>query len=190
MRESGPAGAVDLRTRVGSVTLENPVMTASGTSGHGAELAAIWTSPASARGGQVPVGGGLGWQPGAAVGPPRDRRRDAQQRGLQNPGVERWLASELPALARTGARVVASIWGFTADRYGQAARSIADAIRDVAPGSSPAGAIVAVEANISCPNIEDRRRMFAHSAAVSHEPSGPRSTASAGRALWAKIART
>lgn len=40
MRERGPAGAVDLRTRVGSVTLENPVMTASGTSGHGAELAA------------------------------------------------------------------------------------------------------------------------------------------------------
>ena len=30
--------AVDLRTRVGEVTLANPVMTASGTAGHGAEL--------------------------------------------------------------------------------------------------------------------------------------------------------
>ena len=33
------AAAVDLRTTVGSVTLPNPVMTASGTAGHGAELA-------------------------------------------------------------------------------------------------------------------------------------------------------
>ena len=31
-------GDVDLRTRIGSVVLPNPVMTASGTSGHAAEL--------------------------------------------------------------------------------------------------------------------------------------------------------
>ena len=33
--------------------------------------------------------------------------------GLQNPGVEAWLEHELPTLAAAGARVVASIWGFS-----------------------------------------------------------------------------
>ncbi len=189
MRERGPAGAVDLRTRVGSVTLENPVMTASGTSGHGAELAAyldlsrlgavvvkslsaeVWAGNPAPRLVPLEIAGGM-----------------LNSVGLQNPGVERWLASELPALARTGARVVASIWGFTAESFGQAARSIADAIRDVAPGSSPARAIVAVEANISCPNIEDRRRMFAHSASGVHDAVGAAVDGLGGLApLWAKM---
>ena len=145
--------AVDLRTRVGSVPLANPVMTASGTAGHGAELAAFvdlaalgavvvksvsadpWSGNPSPR--LYPLEGGM-----------------LNSVGLQNPGMAAWLRHELPALAATGATVVASIWGFSADQYHQAAA----AIRAAAPTS-----VVAVEANISCPNVEDRRRMFAHS---------------------------
>ena len=41
--------------------------------------------------------------------------------GLQNPGLTAWLADELPALVATGASVVASIWGFRAEDYRQAA---------------------------------------------------------------------
>src|SRR5260370_13680206 len=79
--------------------------------------------------------------------------------GLQNGGVEHWLASELPPLAATGARVVASLWGFTVDDYAKGATMLADA-----PAS-----VVAVEVNVSCPNVEDRSRMFAHSATATAE---------------------
>ena len=46
MSQGGARRPVDLTTTVGSVVLPNPVLTASGTAGHGAELAdATSTSP-------------------------------------------------------------------------------------------------------------------------------------------------
>ena len=46
-------------------------------------------------------------------------------------------------------------------------------------------AVVAVEVNLSCPNVEDRRRMFAHSAAATAEAMA--ATAACGRPRWAKL---
>ncbi len=144
-----------MRTSIGGVELPNPVMTASGTAGHGAELAAYMDLAAL---GAVVVKS-VSAEPWDGNPAPRLLPLTAatgmlNSVGLQNPGVNEWLSGELPALARTGARVVASIWGFTADQFRLASAAIAKA--------SPA-AVVAVEANISCPNIEDRRQMFAHS---------------------------
>ena len=94
--------------------------------------------------------------------------------GLQNPGVEVWRRDELPALFNTGARVVASIWGRSVDDYREAARQVAGA-----PG------VVAVEVNVSCPNLESRGDMFAHS------PHSTMAVIDAARAaelpLWAKL---
>jgi dihydroorotate dehydrogenase (NAD+) catalytic subunit len=56
-------------------------------------------------------------------------------------------------LHATGARVIASIWGRTTDDFAEAAAVIASA-RD---------SLVALEVNVSCPNLGDRARMFAHS---------------------------
>jgi dihydroorotate dehydrogenase (NAD+) catalytic subunit len=94
------------------------------------------------------------------------------------------LQHSLPALSALGARVVVSIWGFTAEDYGRAAKAVAAGV-----GGAAGSAIVAVEANISCPNVEDRRRMFAHScpgtsAAVGAAASG---LAGSGLPLWAKL---
>lgn len=61
--------------------------------------------------------------------------------GLQGPGVEAWLADDLPALIETGATVVASIWGRTVDDYRRAAEAMA-----AAPSQ-----VVAVEVNLSLP---------------------------------------
>jgi dihydroorotate dehydrogenase (NAD+) catalytic subunit len=94
--------------------------------------------------------------------------------GLQNPGVEAWVEHELPELRATGARVVASIWGFTVETYEKAASMLAGV-----PG------LLAVEVNVSCPNVEDRRRMFAHSAAATAEVI--EATAAAGLPRWAKL---
>ena len=163
---------VDLRTRIGDVPLANPVMTASGTSGHGSELAAF-VDLASL--GAVVVKS-VSAQPWAGNPAPRLHPVDGgmlNSVGLQNPGLTTWLAEELPPLAATGATVVASIWGFTAGQYGQAASALRAARQHRRPDRGADGdgrergraidAVVAVEANISCPNIEDRRQMFAHS---------------------------
>ena len=96
--------------------------------------------------------------------------------GLQGPGVEAWLEDELPALVAAGARVVASIWGRTVEDYEKAA----DAARRRARP-----AVVAVEVNLCCPNLEDGRRMFAHRRR--RHRGGVAATAGCGRPRWAKL---
>jgi dihydroorotate dehydrogenase (NAD+) catalytic subunit len=163
----------DLRTRVGSVELPNPVMTASGTAGHGAELARAFDM---SRLGAVVVKS-LSAEPWAGNPSPRLHPVPAgmlNSVGLQNPGVEAWLEHELPALQAAGARVVASIWGFTVEAYEKAAAMLAGV-----------GGLLAVEVNVSCPNVEDRRRMFAHSPAATAEAL--EATAASGLPRWAKL---
>jgi dihydroorotate dehydrogenase (NAD+) catalytic subunit len=164
----------DMTTAVGSVRLANPVMTASGTAGHGAELARYFDLSSL---GAVVVKS-LSAEPWAGNPSPRVTEVDAgmlNSVGLQNPGVEAWLEGELPPLLATGARVVASIWGFTVEAYEKAAAALAGAPPEV----------VAVEVNLSCPNIESRRAMFAHSPALTAEAMA--ATAGCGRPRWAKL---
>ncbi len=130
-------------------------MTAAGTAGHGAELARYfdlasigavvvkslsatsWPGNPSPR--LCPVPGGM-----------------LNSVGLQGPGVAGWAREELPRLEACGARVVVSLWGRRLAEFGAAARMLAGVARE-------SSAIVAVELNVSCPNLEDRRRIFAHS---------------------------
>jgi dihydroorotate dehydrogenase (NAD+) catalytic subunit len=80
---------------------------------------------------------------------------------------------------------VASIWGFSADEYRRAGSALRHAVESGRPGT---GALVAVEANISCPNVEDRRRMFAHSRHGVGEAVAAAASGLAGRLpLWAKL---
>jgi len=149
-------------------------MTASGTSGHGAELGRSFDL--SERGAVVVKS--LSAEPWAGNPAPRVTEVDAgmlNSVGLQNPGVEAWLEDELPALLATGARVVASIWGFTVEAYAKAASALAAAPPEV----------VAVEVNLSCPNVESRRSMFAHSPALIAEAMA--ATAGCNRPRWAKL---
>jgi dihydroorotate dehydrogenase (NAD+) catalytic subunit len=94
--------------------------------------------------------------------------------GLQGPGVAAWLDDELPALNDRGARVVASIWGQHVDDYARAAELLVGA-----PG------VVAVEVNVSCPNVDDRSRMFAHSTRATAEAVA--ATEACGLPRWAKL---
>lgn len=167
-------GAVDLRTQVGSVELPNPILTASGTAGHGAELGAY--TPLGELGAVVVKS--LSAEPWAGNPAPRlfpVAGGMLNSVGLQNPGVEAWRRDELPALEAAGARVVASIWGFSTEDY----KAAADALATCGPS------VVAVEVNLSCPNVEDRRRMFAHDPARAGEAMA--ATAGCGRPRWAKL---
>lgn len=168
------AGDVDLATSIGSLVLPNPVMTASGTSGHGAELGSYLDLGSL---GAVVV---KSLSAGAWEGNPPPRVHETvggmlNSVGLQGPGVEAWLAHDLPALVAAGARVVASIWGRSVAEYEAAARLLADA-----PAS-----VIAVEVNLSCPNTEAARDLFAHSEAATHDAMA--ATAVCDRPRWAKL---
>lgn len=173
--ESTPRPSLlDQRVRVGSVELRNPVMTASGTVGYGDELARLMDL--SALGAVVVKSlASFEW-----AGNPAPRLHPTPQGminavGLQGPGVSAWLRRGLPELLETGATVVASIWGRTVEEYRVAAELLADA----------PDAVVAVEINLSCPNLEGRGDIFAHDPARSAEVVA--ATAGCGRPRWAKL---
>jgi dihydroorotate dehydrogenase (NAD+) catalytic subunit len=165
---------MDLRTRVGSVELPNPVMTASGTAGHGAEFQSFFDL-ADLGAHVVKSLAAFEWEgnPAPRVHPAGAGMINAV--GLQGPGVIAWLANDLPALVATGARVVASIWGRSVDEYRRAAELLAGAPSNV----------VAVEVNLSCPNLEGRRGIFAHDPELSAEVI--KVAAVCGRPRWAKL---
>jgi dihydroorotate dehydrogenase (NAD+) catalytic subunit len=162
-----------LATTVGSVVLPNPVMTASGTSGHGAELDAYF--PLRDLGAVVVKS--LAAEPWP--GNPAPRLHPAgtgmlNSVGLQGPGVQAWRDEHLAALVRGGARVVASIWGRTVDDYAKATAMLAGA------------EVVAVEVNLSCPNVEARSAIFAHSPKATADAVAA-VIAEAGAPVWAKL---
>jgi dihydroorotate dehydrogenase (NAD+) catalytic subunit len=70
--------------------------------------------------------------------------------GLQGPGIDAFLAEDLPWLVSQKARVIVSIAGETVEEYATLARKVRSA-----PGIS------ALEVNISCPNVENRGMVFA-----------------------------
>lgn len=165
---------VDPRVWVGSVELRGPVMTASGTAGYGTELAEVLDL---AQVGAVVTKSlaAFGW-----AGNPAPRLHPTTQGmlnavGLQGPGVEVWLDEVLPELLATGATVVASIWGRTVEEY----RAAADLLATAPPG------VVAVEVNLSCPNLEGRSAMFAHDPQMS--AAVIEATAGCARPRWAKL---
>jgi dihydroorotate dehydrogenase (NAD+) catalytic subunit len=165
---------VDTRVRVGSVELRSPVMTASGTAGYGDELSAY--VDLSALGAVVTKSiAAYEWagNPGPRVHATPLGMINAV--GLQGPGVAAWLDHHLPSLLRTGATVVCSIWGRSVDDYRAAAEALAGAPPEV----------VAVEVNLSCPNLEGRGSIFAHDAELSAAVIA--ATAGCGRPRWAKL---
>jgi dihydroorotate dehydrogenase (NAD+) catalytic subunit len=158
-------------------------MTAAGTSGHGAELGAYFDL--SALGAVVVKSlASFEWagNPSPRVCPVPGGMLNSV--GLQGPGLDAWIADELPALAASGARVVVSIWGRTVDDFAEAAERLAR-LASATDDNEAARAIVAVEVNVSCPNLEDRSRMFAHSPAAT--AAAVAAARGAGYPMWAKL---
>lgn len=165
---------VDLSTSVGSVALGSPVLTAAGTAGHGAELAA-YLDLSSLGAVVVKSLAPYPWEGNPAVRVHQTPSGMINSVGLQGPGVEAWLADDLPSLEAAGATVVVSIWGGTVADYAAAA----EMLRGVSD------AVVAVEVNISCPNTEHGNELFAHDAAMTEDVVA--ATAGCGLPRWAKL---
>jgi len=131
----------DLTVRLGRLQLPNPILVASGTFGYGREMAGL--VDLSNLGGVVPKT--ITPQPRRGNVPWRTVETSAgllNSIGLDNDGVDAFLANQLPWLLACGAPVVVSIAGATIDEFvGLAARL------ETVPG------IAALELNISCPNV-------------------------------------
>ncbi len=143
------AADVDLTTVLADAHLANPVMTASGCAAAGRELQQFFDVS----------------QLGAVVtksvmrdprsGRPTPRMAETPSGmlnsiGLQGPGIDGFLARDLPWLLQHDARPIVSIAGTSLAEYAELARRV---------GNTPG--VAAVEVNISCPNVEDRGTVFA-----------------------------
>jgi dihydroorotate dehydrogenase (NAD+) catalytic subunit len=160
----------------GGVSARNPVFLASGTAGHGAELAPYM--PLDKLGGIVVKS----LSAGAWAGNPAPRVHPASSGmlnsvGLQGDGVAHWAQHDLPQLEDVGANVVASIWGRSVADYAAAA----ELLRPVSDR------LLAVEVNLSCPNLEGRSAIFAHDADLSAQVVTVVRAELPSSALWAKL---
>ncbi|MEA2498653.1 MAG: dihydroorotate dehydrogenase catalytic subunit [Actinomycetota bacterium] len=141
-----------LAMKLGSVELRNPVLVASGTFGAGRE-ASQFVDLAKLGGIIVKSTTLVPWK-----GKPTPRMCETPSGmlnaiGIQNKGIDHFLAEDLPWLLKKKASVFASIAGNTVEEFVR----VADKLRTGGRG------IAAVEVNISCPNLEDRNNMFSHS---------------------------
>jgi dihydroorotate dehydrogenase (NAD+) catalytic subunit len=140
---------VDMSTTLGNAWFPSPIFTASGCASSGKELAQFF--PLKDIGAVVTK---------SVMTKPRHGRPTPRMAetpsgmlnsiGLQGPGIDAFLASDVPWLLEQKARVIVSIAGETIEEYSTLARKL----RSIS-------GISAVEVNISCPNVENRGLVFA-----------------------------
>jgi dihydroorotate dehydrogenase (NAD+) catalytic subunit len=142
MTDSAISTISDLKTNLGGLELQNPVMTASGTFGYAREFEQLVDLN---RIGAIIVKG-LSLKPAKGNPPPRIVETPCGMLnaiGLENVGIEAFIKEKLPLLQRLVPPIVANIYGKLEDEYMQ----LAARIDDIA-------GIAGVEVNISCPNVK------------------------------------
>jgi dihydroorotate dehydrogenase (NAD+) catalytic subunit len=134
---------MDLSVQIGSLTLKNPLIAASGCFGYGVEYAD--TFDISTLGGIATKGLFLAEREGHP--PPRVVETPAGMLnaiGLQGIGVHRFIEEKLPELRARNATVIVNVCGSSLDEYVEVSRVVSDA-----------EGVAAIELNISCPNIKE-----------------------------------
>jgi dihydroorotate dehydrogenase (NAD+) catalytic subunit len=140
---------VDFSTTIANAWFPSPIFTASGCASSGRELAQFF--PLHDIGGVVTKS----VMNKARAGRPTPRMAETASGmlnsiGLQGPGIDAFIAKDIPYLIEQRARIIVSIAGETVEEYSTLSRKL----RSVA-------GISAVEVNISCPNVENRGLVFA-----------------------------
>jgi len=141
--------ALDFSTKIGSKRFSNPIFTASGCASSGQELSQFFSLTEI---GAI-VTKSIMTKP--RTGRPTPRMAETPSGmlnsiGLQGPGIDAFLETDIPWLVANQVKIIVSIAGETVDEYGVLARRLR-----AVPGIS------AVEVNISCPNVENRGQVFA-----------------------------
>ncbi len=134
---------MDLETEVAGLRFKNPVLTASGTFGYGREAAELYDL---ALLGGVMVKG-VSREPWPGNAPTRIARAPGGMLnaiGLQNPGLDHFLAVDLPFLRQYDTQVIVNVVGHDEEGFLAVVRGV-----DGQEG------VAAIELNISCPNVAD-----------------------------------
>jgi dihydroorotate dehydrogenase (NAD+) catalytic subunit len=140
---------IDFSTTIANTWFPAPTFTASGCASSGRELAQFF--PLREMGGIVTKSVMSKPRPGRPT--PRMAETPSgmlNSIGLQGPGIDAFLAKDVPYLTEQKARIIVSIAGETVEEYSTLARKL----RSVS-------GISAIEVNISCPNVESRGQVFA-----------------------------
>ncbi len=148
---------MDLSVRIGSLTLKNPLIAASGCFGYGVEYAD--TIDLSTLGAVAVKGLFLSEREGHPE--PRVVETPAGMLnaiGLQGIGVRRFVDEKMPELRARGATVIVNVCGTTIDEYVEVSRILSDA-----------EGVGAIELNISCPNIKEGGIQFGCSLTGTHD---------------------
>lgn len=138
----------DLTTRIGKLELDNPLMSASGTFGSGAEFEPFFDP------GRLGAIVAKTVTPGPREGNPPPRTCETPSGllnsiGLAGQGIESFLKNELPAMTRYGTRIVVNIAGDGPDEY-QALAELLSSRQEVH----------GIELNVSCPNVSSGGEAF------------------------------
>ena len=124
------------------VTLKNPVMTASGTFGSGAEFSEF--VDLNKLGAVVTKGvANVPW-----TGNPTPRVAEVyggmlNAVGLQNPGIDLFCERDIPFLKQYDTKIIVNVCGHSAEEYVEVVERLADEPIDM------------MEINISCPNVKE-----------------------------------
>ncbi len=164
----------DLRVRIGSLELSNPILAASGTFGYGVEFAHL--IDLNGLGGIVTKG--LSPQPMAGAPGPRLAETASgmvNAVGLQNIGVRAFVAEKLPALREYQTAVIANVFGSSFREY-----------LEVIEVLEQAEGVAGYELNISCPNTDSGGREFGVDPKVTARLVGEARKV-AKRPLWVKL---
>ncbi|PWF99689.1 dihydroorotate dehydrogenase [Levilactobacillus bambusae] len=131
-----------IKTQIAGITLNNPIMPASGTAGFGEELSSVMDL--SELGAFVTKSTTLEpWTGNAKPVVAETTGGWLNAVGLKNPGVQAVMNEKLPGLAEKGVPAVASVAGKTVEEY------VAVAVQ-----LSSAPNVAWLELNISCPNVK------------------------------------
>lgn len=138
----------DLAVRIGPLALRNPLLSASGTFGHGLEMQHF--CPPAAVGGLVSKTVTL--RPRAGNRAPRVCETEAgflNSIGLENRGIDAYLAEVLPTVADADTVIVTNIGGESLPEFVELARRLEERPE-----------VDALEVNLSCPNVQGGKLVF------------------------------
>lgn len=139
----------DTTVELSGVKLDNPIIPASGTFGFGREFAEFYNLDCL---GAISI---KGTTRDARFGNPTPRIAECtagliNSVGLQNPGIDKVIAEELPALRQIFHKpIVANISGFSLDEYEECCAKI-----------DKEEQVEIIEVNVSCPNVHNGGMSF------------------------------
>ena len=149
---------VNMKVNLSGLQLDNPVIPASGTFGYGYEFAELY---------DINIQGSFsfkGTTKEPRFGNPTPRIAECPMGminsvGLQNPGIDKVIAEELPKLKKCfNKKVVANISGFSVDEYAYCCERI-----------DKEDQVGIIEVNVSCPNVHNGGMAFGTSAEAAAE---------------------